>query len=145
MLDAKERRTRLEDMLGLVQQNRTRLTKERLSPAEAGPTPAEMATPVAEMATPVAEPATIQETVSMRRPDKPKAVAKKAKAATEKPKAVAVKPKAVAVESPVPEEVRQFESTPATSGSVAVASGQLKREWTVAAVLERAWKLGSSQ
>jgi len=136
MLDAKERRTRLEDILGLVQKNRTRLTKERLSPAETGPTPAEMATPVA-------EPATIQETVSMRRPDKPKAVAKKAKATTEKPKVVAVKPKAVAVESPVPEEVRQFESTPATSGSVAVASGQIKREWTVAAVLERAWKLGS--
>jgi hypothetical protein len=138
MLDANERKTRLEDMLGLVQKNRTRLTKKRLSPAEARQTPAEMATPGA-------EPVTLQETVTMRRPDKPKAVAKKAKATAEKPKAVAAKPKAVAVEPPVQEEVRQFESTPTTSGSVAVASGRIKREWTLAAVLERAWKLGSPE
>jgi hypothetical protein len=138
MLDAKERRTRLEELLGLVQKNRTHLTEERLRPAAASPTSAAKAAPVA-------EPATIQETVSMRRPDKPKAVAKKAKAAAEKPKPIAVKPKAVAVEPPDLEEVRQFESTPTTTGAVAVAMGQVKREWTLADVLERAWKLGSTE
>ncbi len=139
MLDAQERRTRLEEMLGLVQKNRTHLTEERLRPAVASPTPVAKAAPVA-------EPTPLQETVSMRKPDKPKAVAKKAKAAAEKPKPIAVKPKAVAVEPPDLEEVRQFESAPTTTtGAVAVAMGQIKREWTLAAVLERAWKLGSTK
>jgi hypothetical protein len=136
MLDVKERRTRLEKLLGHVQKNRTRLTEKRLTPGQA-----ELETPE-EQGVPTAGQGTLQETVSMRKPEKPQPVAAKPKAVAKKP---AVKPKAVAKEPPPREEVRQFETTPTSSASVAVTTGQAEREWTLSAVLERAWKLGSPE
>jgi hypothetical protein len=43
---------------------------------------------------------------------------------------------------PVDEEIRTFESTPVASGPVAQMDGRPAREWTLKAVLNRAWNLG---
>jgi hypothetical protein len=44
---------------------------------------------------------------------------------------------------PAPElEVRRFEAKPSASGDVSVQKGAGPKEWTLGAVLERAWKLG---
>ncbi len=43
---------------------------------------------------------------------------------------------------PVEEEIRTFESTPVASGPVAQMDGRPAREWTLKAVLNRAWNLG---
>ncbi len=125
MLDVKERRTKLEELLGRVQKNRTHRTEGRLAPAQAEP-----AAPVA-AAAPVAVNEPLQETVSMRKPEKPQVTATEPTATIKEP-------------SPV-EEVRQYETTPTSSGAVAVTTGQKEREWTVPAILERAWKLGSPE
>ncbi len=54
-----------------------------------------------------------------------------------------IEPQVVA-ESAEP-EVRQYDATPAASGEVATMQGEQPREWTLDAVLKRAWKLGSPQ
>ena len=46
------------------------------------------------------------------------------------------------IPEPVDEEVRTFESTPVASGPVAQIDGRPAREWTLKAVLDRAWNLG---
>ncbi len=50
----------------------------------------------------------------------------------------------VVAESAEP-EVRQYDATPTASGEVATIQGDRPREWTLDAVLKRAWKLGSPQ
>jgi hypothetical protein len=107
MLNAKERRTRLEGLFDRVQKKRTRLTGERLDAGKTSP-----------------EAASLQETVSTRRPEKSETVAE---------------------ELPLREEVRQFATTPTTSGAVAVTKGRTEKEWTLFSVLEHAWKLGSPE
>ena len=46
------------------------------------------------------------------------------------------------IPEPVEEEVRTFETTPVASGPVAQMDGRPAREWTLKAVLNRAWNLG---
>ncbi|MDJ0765434.1 MAG: hypothetical protein QNJ97_20810 [Myxococcota bacterium] len=46
---------------------------------------------------------------------------------------------------PAEEEVRAFETTPTASGDVAAIQNPPQRDWTLAAVLERAWQLGAKE
>ena len=82
--------------------------------------------------------ATVQTAVAVPPQPDPIPVAKE-------PKPVAETPVPVAKEPATAAEVREFASVPTSSGSVAVATGQREREWTLSAVLERAWKLGSAE
>ncbi len=50
-------------------------------------------------------------------------------------------PESQVVAEPVEEGIRQFEATPEATGDVAVLTGQPSKEWTLNAVLDRAWNL----
>lgn len=142
MLGVNERRAKLEDMLGRVQRNRSRRADHRTATEQADiELPRQPKVEIKETAAPIAASEPHRETPAVQPSEKPVP-------ASPDPISVAKEPDPVAEASPPiveepAQEVREFASAPTSSGAVAIATGQSEREWTLSAVLERAWKLGS--
>lgn len=131
MLSAEQRLTRLQELLDRVKRNREFLADEKTAAAEAAPFEAESDVsgfaPVETLE--VVQPAVVQTATPARKVPEP-----------------------TMAEVSVPgdydgeEGVRTFESTPrATQEVVMVRRAKPRADWTLKAVLERAWKLGFEQ
>jgi len=116
---------KLEELLDRVKRNRLKLANERIL------RPEPMATK--ELPTPSEPPPAFEEELA------PPPVA-----AAPIPAPVITAPviPEPVIPEPVDEEIRTFESTPVASGPVAQMDGRPAREWTLKAVLNRAWNLG---
>ena len=121
---------KLEELLDRVKRNRLKLANERIVrpepmatkelpiPSEPPPAIEEEIAPSPVAAAPIPEPVIPEPVV---------------------PEPVIPEP---VIPEPVEEEVRTFETTPVASGPVAQMDGRPAREWTLKAVLNRAWNLG---
>ena len=145
MLSTEERLTKLQDLLERVRRNRMRLADEREQKAEITTYKEEVDTTSHVPREPLEEASDVELSAEPRSavPSLSSEFETERDVIAFESTPVASEETAVSDDYGVEETVRTFESTPQASGDVvSVSRDRTRADWTLKAVLERAWKLG---